>query len=190
MAVLLVLVVGLLCVDMPRDVQALAAGGLLLLSRRTASRALLERVDWTLLLLFAGLFVCNEAFQRAGHAATAFAWLAGHGLDVADPVALFATSVVGSNLVSNVPLTMLLLPATEHALAGPILALATTLAGNLLLVGSIANLIVVEAAARLGVQPRGRTWANEHWRTGVPITLVTLAIAAGWLWLRHGIFAR
>jgi Na+/H+ antiporter NhaD/arsenite permease-like protein len=97
--------------------------------------------------------------------------------------------VLGSNLVSNVPLTMLLLPATAHPLAGPILALATTLAGNLLLVGSIANLIVVEAAARRGIAPIDRSWAGEHWRTGVPITLATLALAAGWLWLRHGALA-
>jgi Na+/H+ antiporter NhaD/arsenite permease-like protein len=187
MLVLAALVVGLLFADVPRDVQALAAGALLLLSRRTAAQKLLARVDWSLLLLFAGLFVCNEAFEQAGHAAAAFGWLRAHGLDVDDPVALFATSVVGSNLVSNVPLTMLLLPATQHPLAGPILALATTLAGNLLLVGSIANLIVVEAAGRLHVHPRARSWANEHWRTGVPIALSTLAIAAGWLWLRHGL---
>jgi len=78
---------------------------------------------------------------------------------------------------------MLLLPAAKHAQAGPILALATTLAGNLLLVGSIANLIVVEQAVRLGVHPHGTSWVREHLRTGVPITLATLAIAAGWLWL-------
>ena len=93
--------------------------------------------------------------------------------------------MIGSNLVSNVPLTMLLLPVADHPMAGPILALSTTLAGNLLLIGSIANLIVVEQAQRLGVAPRGRSWAAEHWRTGVPITLGTLLLAAGWLWLRR-----
>ncbi len=188
--VLVVLIAGLLCLPVPREVQALAAGGLCLLSRRVRTRALLDLVDWQLLLLFAGLFICNAAFAQAGHAAHGFAWLRAQGLDVADPITLFATSVVGSNLVSNVPLTMLLLPAADTPLAGPILALATTLAGNLLLVGSIANLIVVEAATRLGVAPLRRSWALEHCRTGVPITLATLAIAALWLWLRHGTLAR
>ena len=188
--VLVLLVVGLLAADVPREVQALLAGGAVLLSRSTRTRALLDQVDWQLLVLFAGLFVVNAAFQQAGHAAAAFAWLKAEGVDVADPRLLFATCVVGSNLVSNVPLTMLLLPAVQPPLAGPILALATTLAGNLLLVGSIANLIVVEAAGRLGIAPAQRSWANEHWRTGVPITLATLAIAAGWLWLRHGMLAR
>jgi Na+/H+ antiporter NhaD/arsenite permease-like protein len=189
LAVLAALVVGLVALDVPREAQALAAGAVLLLSRTTPSRALFDRVDWQLLALFAGLFVCNAAFAHAGHAARAFGWLGEHGIDVGDPTTLFAVGALGSNVVSNVPLTMLLLPAADHALAGPILALATTLAGNLLLVGSIANLIVVEAATRRGVAPVGRGWANEHWRTGAPITLATLAIAGGWLWLRHGLLA-
>ncbi len=94
------------------------------------------------------------------------------------PVELGA--VVLSNLVSNVPAVMLLLPTSDHALAGPILALASTLAGNLILVGSIANLIVVDQAARRGVVISWR----EHARVGVPVTIGTLAIAAAWLWLR------
>jgi Na+/H+ antiporter NhaD/arsenite permease-like protein len=190
LVVLAALVVGLLTSGVPREVQAMLAGAMLLVSRTTPTRTLLAQVDWPLLVLFAGLFVVNNAFERAGHAANGFAWLQAHGVDVAQPATLFAAGVVGSNLVSNVPLTMLLLPAAKHELAGPILALATTLAGNLLLVGSIANLIVVEAATRLGVAPRARGWAAEHARTGVPITLGTLAIAAGWLWLRHGVLAR
>lgn len=182
--VLALLVAGLLACPLPHGVQALLAGGLMLLSRRRRTGDLLAQVDWPLLVLFAGLFVVNGALQQAGHAATAFAWLREHGVDVREPATLFAASVLGSNVLSNVPLTMLLVPAVGEAPhAGPILALATTLAGNLLLVGSIANLIVVEQALRLGIAPAGRSWANEHWRTGVPITLATLGIAAGWLWL-------
>ncbi len=179
------LVTGLLVLPWPHEVPALLAGGAVLLSRRHRTRTLLERVDWQLLLLFAGLFMVNGALQAAGHASRGFAWLREQGLDADDPATLFLTAVVGSNVVSNVPLTMLLVPVVSHPLAGPILALATTLAGNLLLVGSIANLIVVEQATQLGVLPADRSWGREHWRTGVPITLATLAIAAGWLWLRH-----
>jgi Na+/H+ antiporter NhaD/arsenite permease-like protein len=85
-----------------------------------------------------------------------------------------------SNIVSNVPAVMLLLPSATHALAGPVLALSSTLAGNLLIVGSIANIIVVGIAASMGCRI---TW-REHVRVGLPVTLVTLAIAAAWLWLR------
>jgi Na+/H+ antiporter NhaD/arsenite permease-like protein len=188
--VLAALVAAFLTSEAPREVIALLGGAAILVARKVPTRTLLAEVDWSLLVLFAGLFVCNAAFEHAGHAARSFGWLRDHGLDVDAPATLFATSVVGSNVISNVPLTMLLLPATNGPLAGPILALATTLAGNLLLVGSIANLIVVESATRLGIAPSRRGWANEHWRTGVPITLLTLAIAAGWLWLRHGGLAR
>ena len=65
-------------------------------------------------------------------------------------------------------------------LAGPVLALSSTLAGNLLIVGSIANIIVVGAAQRRDIHIG---W-KEHARVGVPVTVATMAIAAGWLWLR------
>ena len=57
------------------------------------------------------------------------------------------------------------------------LALASTLAGNLFIVGSIANIIVVDQARRLGVEIDWR----EHARVGIPVTLATLAVAAAWL---------
>jgi Na+/H+ antiporter NhaD/arsenite permease-like protein len=181
--VLGVVTVGFLTDLLPREVLAMAAGGVLLVSRLHPTRAMLDHVDWPLLLLFAGLFVVNHALVATGHAARGFQFCRDHGVDVADPIVLFVVSVVGSNVISNVPLTILLLPHVSHPLSGPILALATTLAGNLLLVGSIANLIVVDQAERLGVRPVGTSWFRLHLRTGVPITLATLAIASGWLWL-------
>ena len=118
----------------------------------------------------------HHAFQHTGLAAEAVAALAAAGMPLERPGPLFAASVLLSNLVSNVPAVMLLLPAATHSQAGPILALASTLAGNLLLVGSIANLIVADAAARRGVRIDWRI----HARTGVPVTLATLAICAGY----------
>ena len=184
LALLGAVVAGLTFCPLAPEVHALVAAGVVLCSRRTASRDMLALVDWQLLALFGGLFVVHHAFAAAGHAAATFAWLARTGFDVREPTNLFVAGVVGSNLISNVPLTMLLLPAAEHPRAGAVLALSTTLAGNLLLVGSIANLIVVQTAQRLGVAPRARSWTAEHLRTGLPIALVTLGIAAGWLWLR------
>jgi Na+/H+ antiporter NhaD/arsenite permease-like protein len=75
---------------------------------------------------------------------------------------------------------MLLLPVATHDLSGPLLALASTLAGNLFIVGSIANIIVVDAAGRRGVRIDWRT----HAKVGVPVTLITFAVAAVYLWLR------
>jgi Na+/H+ antiporter NhaD/arsenite permease-like protein len=75
---------------------------------------------------------------------------------------------------------MLLLPVTPAEGGGLLLALVSTLAGNLLIVGSIANIIVVDAAARRGVAIDWRV----HARVGVPVTLLTLAASAGYLLLR------
>jgi Na+/H+ antiporter NhaD/arsenite permease-like protein len=160
-----------------REVVALAGAGLLLTSRRLASRELLGLVDWELLVLFAGLFIVNHAVEGTGAVAQALSALREAGLDLAHPGWLFPATVVLSNLVSNVPATMLLLPAATHALAGPVLALASTLAGNLLLVGSIANLIVADQAADLGIRIDWRA----HARAGVPVTVATLGLAAAWL---------
>jgi Na+/H+ antiporter NhaD/arsenite permease-like protein len=180
-AMLLTLTVAaFLLTSWPRDIVALGAAGMLLLSRRMASREMIALVDWHLLVLFMGLFVLNEAVGRAGVLQQLYAGLASAGIDLAEPEWLFAVTPLVSNLVSNVPAVMLLLPASTHPEAGAVLALASTFAGNLLIVGSIANIIVVEQAARQGV---AIDW-KAHARTGVPVTLATLAIAAAWLWLR------
>ena len=155
----------------------LVGAGVLLTSRKLHSRHMLGLVDWELLVLFVGLFVVNHAFQHTGLAAEAITGLAAAGVPLDQPGPLFAATVLLSNLVSNVPAVMLLLPAATHPQAGAILALASTLAGNLLLVGSIANLIVADAAARHGISLDWRV----HARVGIPVTLATLAIGAGWI---------
>jgi Na+/H+ antiporter NhaD/arsenite permease-like protein len=164
----------------PREVVALTGAGVLLMSRKLHSRSMLGLVDWELLVLFMGLFVVNHALQKTGLPAQVTADLAAAGVALQHPAPLFAATFVLSNAVSNVPAVMLLLPIAEHPLAGLTLALVSTLAGNLFIVGSIANIIVVDAAARRGVPITWRT----HARVGVPVTLATLAIAAGYLALR------
>jgi Na+/H+ antiporter NhaD/arsenite permease-like protein len=164
----------------PRDVLALAAAGWLLLSRQMSSRKILGLVDWQLLVLFSGLFIVNHALAASGELAAIMTAVRSAGINIHNPGWLFGVTVVLSNLVSNVPATMLLLPAAIHPMAGPILALASTLAGNLLIVGSMANIIVVEQARGLDVRI---TW-KDHARVGIPVTLITLGFAAAWLWLR------
>lgn len=167
---------------LPREVVALIGAGLLMTSRKLHSFKMLGLVDWQLLVLFIGLFVVNYAIDRTGWPQHTIDDLAAAGMDLQHPVPLFAAAFVLSNIVSNVPAVMLLLPAATHEIAGPVLALSSTLAGNLLIVGSIANIIVVGAAQRRGIHIG---W-KEHARVGVPVTIATLAVAAGWLWLRLG----
>jgi Na+/H+ antiporter NhaD/arsenite permease-like protein len=165
--------------QLPREGVALTCAGVLLLSRRMATREMLGLVDWQLLVLFIGLFIVNAGLESTGAVAVSLDFLARAGIDVTEPPWLFALSAMLSNVVSNVPATMLLLPAATHVDAGPILALSSTFAGNLFIVGSIANIIVVTTARPLGVEIDFKA----HARTGIPVTLVTLAVASVWLWL-------
>jgi Na+/H+ antiporter NhaD/arsenite permease-like protein len=171
------LLVIFLFTDWPREVAALVGAGLLLLSRRFHSSHVMGFVDWELLVLFIGLFVVNHAFASTGLAALSVGWLAAHGVHLGDTGPLLAIGVGLSNLVSNVPAVMLLLPHLKTPEAGVTLALVSTLAGNLLLVGSIANLIVVDLARRAGILIDWR----QHFAIGLPVSLITLAIV--WLCL-------
>lgn len=162
--------------DWPREVAALVGAGVLLLSRRFHSSHVMGFVDWELLILFMGLFVVNHAFESTGLAAQAVGWLAGQGVHLADSAVLVTATVALSNLVSNVPAVMLLIPHVQGMQGGVTLALVSTFAGNLLLVGSIANLIVVDLAQKSGVAIGWR----DHLRIGLPVTAVSLCIAWAW----------
>jgi Na+/H+ antiporter NhaD/arsenite permease-like protein len=180
LTVALLLMLVFLFTDWPRDVAALVGAGVLLLSRRLHSAEVMGYVDWPLLLLFIGLFVVNHAFQHTGLAAAAVAALAAQGVHVNEPGPLLVLGTLLSNAVSNVPAVMLLLPhlgepGPQAAQAGMLLALASTFAGNLLLVGSIANLIVVDLADKAGIRIDWR----RHARTGIPVTLASLAVLWG-----------
>ena len=180
LTVVLAIVACFLFTDWPREVVALTGAGVLLTSRRLHSRRMLGLVDWELLVLFIGLFVVNHGLQKTGLPARVVADLAAAGMPLQHLGPLFAATFLLSNIVSNVPAVMLLLPSVAHTLAGPMLALVSTLAGNLFIVGSVANIIVVDAAARRGIAIGWRA----HARVGIPVTIATLAIVAVYLALR------
>ena len=171
--VVLTIVVGMfLFSSLPRDLTALGAAGILLLSRKMASRRTLEIVDWQLLLLFLGLFVVNAAFEAAGGLEILKELLESAGVSLSSPAWLYGVTTLLSNLVSNVPAVMLLLPIVRDVpQAGYILAVSSTFAGNMLLVGSIANIIVAGEAERMGIR---FDW-KQHALVGVPVTLISLA---------------
>jgi Na+/H+ antiporter NhaD/arsenite permease-like protein len=140
---------------------------------------MLGLVDWQLLVLFVGLFIVNGALDDAGIIEEGLRVLRESGIDPASPGWLFSLSVVLSNLVSNVPAVMLLVPLADGPWSGAARALSSTLAGNLLVVGSIANIIVVEQARSMGIRITWRT----HAVVGIPVTFLTLVLAAASLWI-------
>lgn len=171
--------VALFFTRIPRELSALTAAGLLLLSRRMRSRWLLGFVDWHLLTLFCGLFVIIAALEQTGLPARTVQTLAGRGIDLHNLHSLTWIAVLLSNLVSNVPATMLLLKFVDPArpVEAYVLAVSSTFAGNLITLGSIANLIVIEQARLLGVTVRFR----DHARAGVPVTIASLLLLALWI---------
>lgn len=176
-------VMGLFFTRVPREITALTAGGVLLCSRRMDVRRLLGLIDWSLIMLFCGLFVVIAGIETTGAPEQLLAWLSRQGVSLANPYALTGVGVLLSNLVSNVPAVMLLVRFLNGAQpeAWYVLALASTFAGNLITIGSIANLIVIEQARGLGVTLTFR----EHARSGIPVTLVSLGIVLAWVWLQQ-----
>jgi Na+/H+ antiporter NhaD/arsenite permease-like protein len=174
------LLVGLFMTPLPRELSALAVAGLLLMSRRLSSREMIGAVDWHLLLLFACLFGVTAAFAKTGLAQDGLAFLASQGL-LPDRLSVLAPlTLAASNTIGNVPAVILiikLMPGlSDGALAA--LALLSTFAGNLLLTGSLCNIIVAERAAKAGTPLSFADFA----RSGIPMTLFSLAATVAWLW--------
>jgi len=179
-AVALVALLVLFTTSLPREISALLIAACLVISRTVPSRQLLDEIDLPLLILFAALFVVNDAFRRTGLAQDGLEVLSSHGLLPDRLLLLTPLSLVLSNTIGNVPAVVMILQVWHGIPEGTLIGLAilSTLSGNLLLVGSLANLIVAERAALAGVELSFR----DHAKAGVPITLVSLLFAALWLW--------
>jgi Na+/H+ antiporter NhaD/arsenite permease-like protein len=151
-----------------------AGAAALLVTRRVRPRKIYAAIDWDLLMLFVGLFVLVGAGEHAGFDRVLFEWL--RPLGVTTVAGLSATAAVISNAVSNVPAVMLftkIVPQLpDPSRAWLVLAMASTLAGNVTVLGSIANLIVIEGARRRGVLVT--FW--DYARLGIPLSFVTIAL--------------
>jgi Na+/H+ antiporter NhaD/arsenite permease-like protein len=163
----------------PIALVAIGGAAYTLLTRRVNPEKVYREIDWGLLVLFTGLFVVIGAVEQTGLAAEVLGWASAAGLH--RPLVLTVVTAVLSNLVSNVPAVLFfksVIPAFgEPVRAWLLLAMASTLAGNLTILGSVANLIVVEQARGAGI-PVGFL---EYSKVGVPITVLTVLV--GWLLL-------
>ncbi|HKS77134.1 MAG TPA: anion transporter [Terriglobales bacterium] len=166
----------------PPAMMAALGAAVLLITRTLEPQKLYREVDWGLLVFFVGLFLIVGGAQNAG-IVSKMLQLAEHWN--LQKLGVFAI-VVGlvSNVVSNVPAVMLLKSLVDgfgdpHT-AWLALAMASTLAGNLTITGSVANIIVVE-----GARPEVEIGFWDYFRAGLPITVATLAVGVGWLmWVR------
>ncbi len=166
----------------PPALVAAVGAAVLLITRKSQPNALFQDVDWSLLVLFLGLFLIVGGAQQAGitHQLLGLA----ERLNLQNHILFAGVVVVLCNIVSNVPAVMLLkdlIPQFHDAhQAWLLLAMSSTLAGNLTITGSVANIIVVEKA-------RGSAHISfwEYMKIGVPVTLLTLTLGMLWLMLVH-----
>jgi Na+/H+ antiporter NhaD/arsenite permease-like protein len=162
----------------PPAMMAAIGAALLLITRTLDPRKLYEQVDWGLLVFFVGLFLIVGGAETAG-LVSQLLFFARHW-NLQHPAVFTVVAAFLSNLVSNVPAVMLLkslVPgfANPHT-AWLVLAMASTLAGNLTITGSVANIIVVESA-----RPEVHITFRDYFRAGLPITVATLFFGWGWL---------
>ena len=182
-AVALLALLVLFATPLPRETGALIIAALLLASRKITSRRMIAAVDWPLLLLVACLFGITGALNHVGIAAQIFDFLTEHGLLPGNLLLLTPYSLLASNTIGGVPGAMLFLELWPSAPTGVFysLALLSGLAGNLLLTGSLTNVLIAERADQMGA----RLSFAEHARAGVPIALLSLGFAVFWLALTH-----
>src|SRR5262245_9282185 len=166
------------------DLAWTAAGGFaaVLLLRRLDLREIWPRIDWALLVFFAGLFVVVHGFSASGAPAALFQRfpLQGEGGGVLGWLRLSGIFLVGSNLVSNVPFILVvreqMATLSNPRLGWELLTMASTFAGNLTLIGSVANVIVAEAGRDVGGIG---FW--DYLRVGFPLAISTTLLGVAWL---------
>jgi len=161
---------------------ALAAAGILLLNRSYASRDMLREVDGGLLIMLFGLFIVNAAFAATGLPDQMIQHLQHRGVDLTDSGWLFAITAVLSDVVGNAPAVILLGPYLDGMRDGIAVVLASGFSSNLVVFGSLATIIVVEAAKDRGIHIS----FGEFSRVGVPVTALTLAFGFAWVVLVAG----
>ena len=158
---------------------AILGGAFMLFSRRIKAHKVYMEIDWPLLVMFTGLFVVVAGFERVALTPGVIAGVARQHLGNTGVLSLVTAAL--SNLVSNVPAVLMLKPFVAN-LADPqrawlVVAMASTLAGNFTLVGSVANLIVAQRAQREGIKIS--FWA--YFKVGAPLTVATILLGIWWL---------
>ncbi|HXE91782.1 MAG TPA: anion transporter [Terriglobales bacterium] len=175
--VILTVMIGFLA-GVPPAIMAAVGAAVMLITRTRYPREVYQKVDWGLLVFFVGLFLIVGGAERSGLVDRLLSFTRGWNLE--HPAPFTVVAAVLSNLVSNVPAVMLmksLVPGFANPHTGwLVLAMASTLAGNLTITGSVANIIMVERA-----KPEVEISFRDYFEVGLPITVLTLLV--GWAWL-------
>lgn len=177
--VILVITIGLFLTSLPKEIVALTAAGIHLASPKFKTEQLLGLVDWPILILFMGLFVVTGALQTTGYGEQSVQWLAHAGFNLQSSPTLLVVTALLSNIIGNSGTVMLMLKVAHitQPPAAYVLALANSFGGSLIILGSVANIIVVQQARQMGVKISFGAFA----RLGIPVTLAAMAGLLVWV---------
>jgi Na+/H+ antiporter NhaD/arsenite permease-like protein len=179
-AIVIVMVIAGFLAGAPPAIVAASGAAIMLITRSREPRLVYDEVDWGLLVFFVGLFIIVGGAEKAGLIEHLLRYTYDWNLHHRAVFTVVAAAL--SNVTSNVPAVMLLkslVPGFANPRAGwLVLAMASTLAGNLTITGSVANIIVAERAK--DVAPIS---FREYFAVGWPITAATLVFGSIWLWL-------
>ncbi|MCP4179503.1 MAG: anion transporter [bacterium] len=177
--VCVIIIIILFFTPLHRYLVALVAAGILLCSHKLESRDVLKKVDWQLLILFIGLFVVVGAFRDQGLGAASIEWLKHSGVDLNNPYILALSTGVLSNMINNSATVMLLVHFVDltNPLFGYVLALSNTFAGNLFIIGSVANIIVIKGAKDYGINISFIEFAKY----GIPVAVSSFITLFLWI---------
>jgi Na+/H+ antiporter NhaD/arsenite permease-like protein len=164
------LTVVLFFLNVPMHIVAIGVGAFLLITRRVKPEKVYSLVDFELLILFIGLFIVVRGFENS----IVFGEMVNYVKQVVNtPLSLVVSSALLSNIVSNVPAVLIFKPMMGSLFnsqdAWLYLAMSSTFAGNLTILGSIANIIVIESAS-----PKVKISFLEYLRIGVPVTILSI----------------
>lgn len=172
-------VIALFFVGVPVAEAAILGGAFLLITRAVKAAKVYREIDGSLLIMFAGLFVVVAGAEKVLLTPEVMNAVKSFHLD--DVWALTAVTAVLSNIISNVPAVLALKPFVQSVAdqqhAWLVIAMSSTLAGNLTLVGSVANLVVAERARSAGIEVSFVAYCLA----GVPLTFLSLIFGAWWL---------
>lgn len=180
---LLLMVLLFIFTDWDRGMISLSIAGFLLCSQTLSSHEILSRVDWQTILLFIGLFVVVGAFNLNGLGMQMVDFLTARGLDLTSPVTMAVSATALSNVINNTAAVMLLgniVDLAEYGKTAYALALSNALTGNLILVGSLSNMVIIRVVERAGAGQKITFKLFFHY--GLPCTALSLLILTGWLY--------
>ncbi len=171
----------LLFTRFPRELSAITIAGVILCSRKFSTREIFRYIDWNLLILFCSLFIIIDGISTSKYPELFMHFLSSTGIDLNNLNILTIVSALISNMFSNVPAVILLsrMLQTDNTIIWYVLSVSSTFAGNFILIGSIANLIVAEQSKMFGIEISFR----KHAAIGIPVTIMSLIVLILWSYI-------